>query len=91
MSNQTQPGDRLDVGGVLCEAVACSDVNHQRIRDFAAALGKPATGCGLCPAASAPMSPLTELCDRTLCGDCILVPVELVGPLKLAGAIRGEP
>lgn len=91
MSNQTQPGDRLDVGGVLCEAFACSSVNNKLIRDFAAALGKPATVCGLCPAASAIMSPRTDLCNRTPCGDCLLVPVELVGPLKLANVIRGEP
>lgn len=91
MSKQAKPGDRLNVGGVLCEAVAGIDVDNQRIRDFAAALDKPATVCGLCPAASAIMSPRTDLCNRTPCGGCLLVPVELVGPLKLAGAIRGEP
>lgn len=89
MSTKIQPGDRLDVGGVLCEAVACSSVNNKLIRAFAASLGKPATVCGLCPAASAPMIPRTDLCNRTLCGDHFLVPVDLVGPLKLANAIRG--
>lgn len=37
------------------------------------------------------MSPRTDLCERTLCGDCLLVPIELVGPLRLANVIRGEP
>lgn len=91
MSKQAQPGDRLNVGGVLCEAVAGGTADSQRLREFAAALGKPATVCGLCPAASAIMSPRTDLCNRTPCGGCLLVPVELVGPLKLANVIRGEP
>lgn len=91
MTDQIQPGDRLTVGGVLCEAVAWRSADSDRIRAFAASLGKPATVCGLCPAASAPMSPRTDLCNRTLCGDHLLVPVDLVGPLKLANAIRGEP
>ena len=91
MSTKIQPGDRLDVGGVLCEAVAWRSADRGRIRAFAAALGKPATVCGLCPAASSPIIPRTDLCNRTLCGDHILVPVDLVGPLKLANVIRGEP
>lgn len=91
MTDQIQPGERLDVDGVLCEAVAWRSVDSEGVRDFAAALGKPATVCGLCPAASAIMSPRTDLCMRTPCTGCLLVPVDLVGPLKLANVIRGEP
>lgn len=92
MTDKIQPGDRLDVGGVLCEAIAWrSFVDSEGVRDFATALGKPDTVCGLCPAVSAPYDPATDLCRRTPCSGCLLVPVDLVGPLKLAGVIRGEP
>lgn len=91
MSNPPKPGDRLDVGGVLCEAVEWRTFDSERIKAFAESLGKRASVCGLCPAVSAPDTPVTELCRRTPCGDRLLVPVELVGPLKLANVIRGEP
>lgn len=91
MRKQTKPGDRLTVGGVLCEAVAWHSVDREGVKAFAASLGKPATVCGLCPAASAPDDPATDLCMRTPCDVCILVPIDMVGPLKLANVIRGEP
>lgn len=91
VSKQTNPGDRLDVGGVLCEAIAWRSSDSDRIKAFAASLGKRASVCGLCPAVSVPDEPATDLRRRTSCDCCILVPVELVGPLKLANVIRGEP